>query len=141
MANSPQNPKRFGNRVFTVTCPFGNTIFLTEKTWFQHSIPRHSDQDLVGNVEHVKATVVDPDRARRSTDAHHGEDTCIYERAVAGTNSLIRVPVLFDSSEYGKGGLEGRVMSVFILGAGEWDSGQVGEIFWVRPTKEKDENQ
>ena len=72
---------------------------------------------------------------------HHGKDTCVYERAVVGTNSLIRVPVLFDSPEYEKGGLEGRVMSVFILDAGDWDSGQVGNIFWERPTKEKDENQ
>jgi hypothetical protein len=92
-------------------------------------------------VENVKATVVDPDRARRSTDAHHGMDTCVYERVVEGTNSLIRVPVLFDSSEYEKGGMEGRIMSVFILGADEWESGQVGKIFWVRPNKEKDENQ
>ncbi len=141
MAKNPGNPKSFQNLVFQVTCPLGNTVFLTEKTWYGHSIPRHSDQDLVGNVENVKATVVDPDRARRSTDVHHGEDTCIYERAVIGTNSLIRVPVLFDSPEFEKGGLAGRIMTAYILGPGEWNSGQVGQIFWMRPTEEKGENQ
>jgi|HubBroStandDraft_2_1064218.scaffolds.fasta_scaffold394609_2 hypothetical protein len=131
MSNNPKKPKPIRNSVFTVSCPFGNTIFLTEKTWLQHSIPRHVEQDLVGNVEHVKATVEDPDRARRSTDAHHGQDSCIYEKVIGGTNSIIRVPVLFDSKDYEKGGLIGRVMTVLMLGPGQWDSGQVGKIFWI----------
>jgi len=138
MPKSPY-PKSYQNRVFTVTCPFQNVVILTQKTWEQHSIPGHSDQDLVGNIEHVKAAVVNPDRARRSTDPHHGAETCIYERVHAESNFLVRVPVIFDSPEYDKGFLLGRIMTAFMLPPSEWESGQVGEIFWVRPAKEKDE--
>ena len=130
MPPNPKSPRSYRNAVFSVVCPFGNTIILTERTWLGHTTPRHSDQDLVGKVEHVQATVQDPDHARRSTDKHHGQDTCVYERVVTGTDSVMRVPVIFDSPAYEQGGQTGRVMTVYILepGAG---GGQVGEIFWT----------
>jgi hypothetical protein len=68
-----------------------------------------------------------------------GKDTCVYERIIAGTNSLMRIPVLFDHPNYEQGHLLGRATSVFMLDAGRWDSGQVGEIFWVASEEQKDE--
>jgi hypothetical protein len=134
----PNKPDPGKNRVFTVTCVLNNVIFMTEKTWQQHSIPRHSEQDLVGDIEEIKATLQNATRVRRSTDPKIGKDTGIYERMIDGTNLLMRVPVLFDFPTYHEGQHLGKVTSAFILGQGQWDSGQVGEIFWVSNQGEKD---
>jgi hypothetical protein len=111
---------------------------MTEKTWQGHSMPRHSDQDLVGNLEEIKATLSDASRARRSTDPDIGNDTCIYERFIEGTNLLMRIPVLFDYSTYDQGQHLGKVTTAFVLDKIDWDRGQVGEIFWVSPKVEKE---
>jgi hypothetical protein len=52
----------------------------------------------------------------------------------------MRVPVLFEYDDYEHGQRLGYILSIFMLGPGEWDSGQVGEIFWVAPETTK-ENQ
>jgi hypothetical protein len=111
---------------------------MTEKTWLGHSTPKHSDQDLVGNIEQVKATIEHASRARRSTDPKIGQDTCVYERIIEGTNSLMRVPVLFDYPNYDQGQLLGKALSAFMLDEGKWDSGQVGDIFWVADKEKKE---
>lgn len=139
MPNQPRNPKPGKNRVFTVNCVLNNVIYLTEKTWQQHSIPRHAEQELVGDLEHVKATLTKASRLRRSTDPHHGPDTCVYERFVENTNLLMRVPVLFPEPTYEDGNLLGYVMTIMTLPEPQWNSGQVGEIFWAADEVEKDE--
>lgn len=111
---------------------------MTEKTWLGHSIPKHSDQDLIGDIEQVKETLEHASRARRSTAVPHGADTCVYERIIEGTDLLMRIPVLFDYPNYDQGQLLGKALSVFMLGEGEWDSGQVGEIFWIADEAKKD---
>ena len=52
----------------------------------------------------------------------------------------MRIPVIFDGPEYDKGQMLGRATTAFMLDEGQWDSGQVGEIFWVAANEvEKDE--
>jgi hypothetical protein len=136
MPNPPQRSNPGKSRVFTVNCVFNNVVYMTEKTWQQHSIPRHSDQDLVGDLEQIKATLQKASRARRSTDPYIGQETCIYERFIEGTNLLMRVPVLYDYANYEQGQLLGKATSAFVLEEGRWDSGQVGEIFWLKKDNE-----
>jgi len=93
---------------------------------------------LVGDIEQVKATIEHASRARRSTDPKIGQDTCVYERIIEGTNSLMRIPVLFDYPDYDQGQFLGKALSVFMLDKGQWDSGQVGEIFWVADEAKKE---
>ena len=137
--NRPRKPNPGKNRVFTVTCVLNNVVYMTEKTWFGHSIPRHAEQDLIGDIEQVKATLCNASRVRRSTDPYIGPTTCVYERIIPTTSSLMRIPVLFEYPNYDQGQLLGRAMSVFMVEEGEWDSGRVGEIFWVAEEKQKEQ--
>jgi hypothetical protein len=50
----------------------------------------------------------------------------------------MRIPVLFDYPTYDQGQLLGKALSVFMLDEGQWDSGQVGEIFWDASSEQKD---
>jgi hypothetical protein len=61
----------------------------------------------------------------------------VFERFIAGTKLLMRVPVLFDSPEWEQGGMYGRIMTIMTLPPHEWDSGQVGEIIWLSSEEEK----
>ena len=87
----------------------------------------------------VQARIDTAVKERAAVVLERGKDTCVYERIIAGTNSLMRIPVLFDHPNYEQGHLLGRATSVFMLDAGRWDSGQVGEIFWVASEEQKDE--
>lgn len=126
-----QHPKNkpFRNVLFTASCPIGNTIELWQKTWEGHTLLRHAEQDHIGDLEKVRATVEDPDQMRRSTHPKIGADTCLYERIVSGTtNALMRISVLYDSSQYEFGGQQGHITGIYMPEPGS--GGYIGEIFW-----------
>jgi len=118
------------NVIFRAKCPLGNTVDLWEKTWVGHTLLRHDDQDISAKLDNIRDTVRDPDHARRSNDANHGATTCIYQKAIAGTQAVLLVPVLFDVPTYESGGLLGHVMTAYVPEPGTL-SFNVGEIFWT----------
>jgi hypothetical protein len=122
-------PKPSRNVLFKVTCPIGNTVELWEKTWEGHSKPRHAEQDHIGDLKKVQATIEDPDQMRLSTHPVVGSDSCLYERTVAGTNALMRIAVIYDSPGFQVGGLQGHVTGIYMPEPGS--GGYVGEIFWL----------
>ncbi len=91
---------------------------------------RHDDQDISGKLDNIRDAVRDPDHARRSRDANHGDTTCIYQKVDEGTNSVLLVPVIFEDPNYEAGGLTGHIMTAYIHEPGYF-SFNIGEIFWT----------
>lgn len=131
------------NIMFFVFDPFGNRVVLYEKTWLMHTAQKHIPMygELLPDLGDVRESVLNPDQMRRSTHPEIGVQTCIFEKFVGAEAQLLRTPVYYDlepGTTYEGGKNSGRVTTSFYPDP-PYASRNVGEIFWVKPNTDGEE--
>jgi hypothetical protein len=129
--------------MFFVHDPFGNRVVLYEKTWLIHTAPKHCPEygEVLPDLGDVRESVLKPDQIRRSKDPVIGSQSCIFEKFIGAENHLLRTPVYYDlepETTYEAGISSGKVATSFYPDP-PYQSRNVGEIFWVKPTADGEE--
>lgn len=132
------------NVMFFVFDPFGNRVVLYEKTWLTHTSQKHNPQynEELPDLGDVRESVLNPDHLRRSLHPEIGREVCVFEKFIGTDNRLLRTPVIYTldpESTYEMGTTQGHVTTSFFPDP-PYTSRNVGEIFWIKPKEEGNEN-
>lgn len=126
--------------MFFVFDPFGNRVVLYEKTWQMHISAKHVPLygEELPDLGDIRESVINPDQLRRSVHPEIGNETCIFEKFIGSTNTLLRTPVIYTlapDATYEQGKADGHVTTSFYPDT-QYQSRNVGDIFWTKPKKE-----